>query len=87
MCNYCKEGLNTLIEDYKISNMIWWAVSNGRKASKEDIDEIDNSVCLQTRNGYGYIRIGDRDDMQCLDSDKLIRINYCPMCGKAFENK
>lgn len=85
MCKYCENGLNTLIEDTKISNMIWWAVSHDRRASKEDIDEVDNSVCIQIRNEHGYIRIGDRSDMQCLDSDKLIRINFCPMCGREFE--
>lgn len=29
----------------------------------------------------GYLRLGQTDDMNCIDSGIKVKINYCPMCG------
>lgn len=83
MCVYCTEGERLLIESTKISNMIYYSV--GQILNREDLDEDDNSVVIEVRNGRGYIRLGDRSDMGCLDHSDNIKINYCPMCGKEFK--
>lgn len=83
-CEYCEKGkLNTLIKSEKIGNMIWWSV--GHELKKECIDEVDNSVVLEIRCGQGYLRLGDRSDMQCIDHDEKIKIFYCPVCGRKLK--
>jgi hypothetical protein len=82
MCDYCdKDKLNILIESEKINgNLIGW---NKEMLATELLDLIDdNSVVLEIRNGQGYIRLGNRMDMQCIDHEEKIKINYCPICGR-----
>ena len=74
MCEYCEEGkYKTLIQDDEIY-LIW-----------DEVDYRDNSVIIQNRNGQGYIRLVDREDMDCLDHGGYIKINYCPMCGSELK--
>ena len=76
MCKYCEENkINTLIEDNKPE--IAWDTYAGVE---------DNSVVLETRNGIGYLRLGDREDMECLGHGEKIKINFCPMCGRKLNN-
>ena len=37
------------------------------------------SVVFDTR---GYLRLGDKEDMGCLDHDEKIEANYCFNCGR-----
>ena len=84
-CNVCREDkLNTLIESTKISNMVWWAV--GHELKRDTIQEEDNSLVLEIRNSQGYLRLGDRGDMGCLDHSGKIKINFCPVCGRKISN-
>lgn len=81
MCDKCNpDKLNLLIESEKIANMIYLSI--GQVLKRESIDEQDNSLVLEIRNDIGYLRLGDRGDMQCLDHDCVLQINYCPMCGR-----
>lgn len=81
MCNYCNEDkLNTLIEKEEISSMFYFCL--GHKIEAEDIIKLDNSVVLDIRNKQGYIRLGDREDMNCIDTEYKLKINYCPVCGR-----
>ena len=82
MCKYCTDGYTTLIDSTKISNMIWFFSSREAKITNDDIDEVDNSVVFEIRNGSGYIRLGDRGDMGCLDHGGKIKIDYCMFCGR-----
>lgn len=80
-CKCCEDGaFVTLIESTKISNMIWLGV--GSVLKREHIDEVDNSVVFEMRNGHGYIRLGDRSDMNCLDTEYKFEVPNCPNCGR-----
>lgn len=81
MCEVCN-GFATLIESTKISNMVWWCVGDALR--RDDLDEEDNSLVLEVRNGRGYLRLGDREDMGCLDHSDKYEIKYCPECGRKF---
>lgn len=85
MCKYCEEdAFNTIIEN-KITiyaDNIWGSVH-----VYDEPDEKDISVVFEIRCGSGYIRLGDRSDMQCIDHDRKIKINYCPMCGRKLEDE
>ena len=80
MCEYCKDGaFNTLIEnDYEeyASNIF------GNIWINEVPNLIDCSLVLEIRCGSGYLRLGDRGDMNCIDTDSKFKIKYCPMCGR-----
>ena len=85
MCTWCKESaFGTLIESEKLeSAIIGWEA----KMKATELDNIDNSVVMEIRCGSGYIRLGDRGDMNCLDHEEKIEINYCPMCGRKLGNQ
>jgi len=83
MCKYCEEdAFNVLIKSEEISNMIYWIVGKSNEVKREDIHEVDNSVVFEIRCGAGYLRLGDSEDMDCLDSEYKIRVPNCPMCGR-----
>ena len=67
--------------------MIWLFANRNHELKNEDIDEIDNSLCMEIRNGQGYLRLGNRDEMQCIDHSENIKINYCPFCGRELMRK
>ena len=80
MCKYCDESaFNTIIE----SNYIEYA-SNicGKVCVWDQPYEIDNSVVFEMRCGSGYIRLGDRSEMNCIDHEDKIKVNYCFYCGR-----
>ena len=82
-CGYCEvDKLNLLIESDKIWNMIYFFAGKDKQPQMDDIDTVDNSVVLEVRNGQGYLRLGDRGEMQCIDHSEILKINYCPMCGR-----
>jgi len=33
----------------------------------------------------GYLRLGDSEDMNCIDHDDKIEIKYCMMCGRKLK--
>lgn len=83
MCEYCAESaFNTLIE----ADVTIYAENIFGKVHlyDEPFDE-DMSVALDIRCGSGYIRLGDRTDMGCIDHGGKIKINYCPMCGRKLK--
>jgi len=82
MCEYCnKHMLNLLIESNKVAEYLI-GLDPTMLATKL-LDFVDDySVVLDIRNGHGYLRLGDRDDMQCLDHEDKIEIKFCPMCGR-----
>lgn len=83
MCKYCEDGaFNTLIEnevEFLVAN-IW-----GKIHIWDEPDIQDMSVVMEIRNGAGYIRLGDRGEMNCIDHENKIQINFCPMCGKELK--
>lgn len=80
MCKYCTDGYTTLIDSTKIeSNICGW--DSGRMTTDE-LEDVDNSVVFEIRNEHGYIRLGDRSDMGCLDHGDKVKIDYCPFCGR-----
>lgn len=82
MCMWCN-GFYRIVESEKIDNVIWMAVGN--ILDRNMIRKRDNSVFIEVRNGQGYIRLGDREEMQCLDHCETVKINYCPNCGRKFK--
>jgi len=85
MCKYCEElAFNTIIE----SNYIQYGYNVfGRVGIYATPQEEDNSVVFEMRCGVGYIRLGDRSDMNCIDSDNKIKIKFCPMCGRKLTDE
>ena len=82
MCDYCKENyLNLLIESTKIDDHLI-GLDEAMLATTLFNFIDDNSVVIDIRSCGAYIRLGDRDDMQCLDHEEKIHINFCPMCGR-----
>ena len=87
-CEYCKvDKLNLLIESDKIWNTIYFFIGEGKPLQEDDVDTVDNSVVLEIRNGQGSLRLGERDDMQCIDHSDKVEINYCPMCGRNLKDE
>jgi hypothetical protein len=82
MCDYCNEReLCLLIESEKLDDHLIGLDPTMLATTLLNFVD-DNSVVINIRNGRGYIRLGDRDDMQCLDHEQKIEIYYCPMCGR-----
>ena len=80
MCNYCKQSaFNTLIEKYitEYATNIW-----GNFHKRDEPIENDESLVFEMRCGSGYLRLGDRSEMQCIDHRYKFQINFCPMCGR-----
>ena len=72
MCKYCTDGYTTLINSTKLEeNIIGW----DKTMLATELDDMDNSVVFEIRNGIGYIRLGDRGDMQCLDHGDKVKID------------
>jgi hypothetical protein len=78
-CEYCNGNLVELIESTKLDDLTYWW-NDATLAKQLDIE--DNSVMFEVRNGAGYIRLGDRKDMQCLDHEQKLKTNYCFNCGR-----
>jgi hypothetical protein len=79
-CKYCKESaFNTIIENsiteygYNIFGNIGLYI---------EPEETDVSVIFEMRCGSGYIRLGDRAEMNCIDHENKIKTNYCFNCGR-----
>jgi len=85
LCKYCEDGaFNTLIEsEYMeyVSNVF------GKVYIRDNPEEIDNSVVFEIRCGSGYIRLGDRGEMNCIDHEEKIQITYCPFCGRKIKGE
>ncbi len=80
MCKYCEEGtFNTLIES-DIEILAENLFGNIHVWDEPQIE--DNSVVFEMRCGSGYIRLGDRGEMNCIDHEAKVKINYCMMCGR-----
>jgi len=78
MCRYCGGKLVELIEADKLDESLFeWS----GEATIRIYDRENNSVMFEVRNGVGYIRLGDREDMNCIESGDKIKVNFCPMCG------
>lgn len=69
MCDYCQKELQLLT--CEIPTEIWGQLSGYTE--------------LQIIIDRGYLRLGQTDDMQCLDNGGKLRIKYCPMCGKMLD--
>lgn len=79
-CKYCEESAFTTIIENSVTEYgynIW-----GNIGLYDEPLETDTSVVFEMRCGSGYIRLGDRCDMECIDHCNKIQVNYCPMCGK-----
>ena len=84
MCKYCEDKTTTLIESEKIGNPL--RRPNDTLTVKEMYDLADDfSLVMEIRNNKGYLRLGDREEMGCLDHNENVEINYCPFCGKKIE--
>ena len=80
MCKHCEQGaFNTLIEKHitEYATNIW-----GNFHKWDEPIENDMSLVFEMRCGSGYLRLGDRSEMQCIDHGEKIKINFCPMCGR-----
>lgn len=87
MCNYCNENcLNLLIESTKLDDHLIGLDPTMLATTLSNFVD-DNSVVIDIRNCGGYIRLGDRDEMQCLDHEEKIRISFCPMCGRKLRGE
>jgi hypothetical protein len=42
---------------------------------------------LQVIIDRGYLRLGYKDDMQCMDHGEKRKINYCPECGRKLDHQ
>jgi len=78
MCECCRGELTELIKSDKVDELQfgWDSVASININNRQD-----NSVMMEVRGNCGYIRLGDREDMQCLDHGEYIKVNYCPICG------
>ena len=82
-CKYCKNnGFNILIESKKIDD---WIIGWDVEMLATSLEQLDNSVVMDIRNGCGYLRIGDREEMQGLDTEDKVNIKFCPFCGRKFK--
>jgi hypothetical protein len=72
----------TAYEDCKINGTKYESKHNSTMFNYNGAVCIENSVVFETRNGSGYIRLGDTDDMGCIDHSGNFKINYCHMCGR-----
>lgn len=87
-CEYCNQGkLNLLIESKRIWNVMYLFAEKRKPLEKEDIQEEDYSLVLEIRNNQGYLRMGDRSEMQCIDHSEILKINFCPICGRNLTNE
>ena len=76
MCKYCKEDV-PILEKEVIDSISWgWG---GDLRITEDQASRTNLVVLIDR---GFLRIADKDDMNCLDHGEKIKIHFCPFCGE-----
>lgn len=84
MCDCCKEyDLNVLIESNKIDDHLIGI--NPEMLATRLLDYVDdNSVVIDVREAGAYLRLGNREDIQCLDHEEKIKISFCPMCGRKF---
>ena len=67
MCDYCEKDTELLTRE--VATEVF-----GEFTGYENI-----SVVYDDR---GYLRLGYKYDMQCLDHGENIKINFCPMCGR-----
>ena len=68
MCDYCENEKQLLTETFP--DTIFGQI----------IDDQEVQVIVDR----GYLRLGEVDDMNCLDHGGKIKINFCPMCGIKF---
>ena len=68
-CTYCRSKEHLLEQD--MPELVY-----GEECGRYD---------LQVIVDRGYLRMGDADDMQCMDHGEKIKINFCPMCGLKLE--
>ena len=64
--------------------------NNKKQLLTMDIPDVFADFCtgeeeLQLIIDRGYLRLGRRDDMDCLDHGEKVKIKYCPMCGIKLE--
>lgn len=79
MCKLCDGELVELIKNKDIDDSsIGWA----KNQLATDLEYEDNSVMFEVRCGSGWIRIGDRSDMGCLDHGEKFEVKYCMECGR-----
>ena len=83
MCKCCEDGaFTTLIESKKLDDHLVGEHGWCKGLLAYELDYGDYSVVFEMRNGHGYIRLGDRSDMNCLDTDKKFEIMNCLCCGR-----
>lgn len=82
-CDYCKESaFNTIIEKNieVLAENIFGKIHVWDKPNFDDM-----SVVFEIRCGSGYIRLGDRSEMGCIDHEDKFKVKYCPMCGRELK--
>lgn len=80
-CEYCEVGSkNVLLEQEYIDPCMLEFVDIKSKTRSELV-----AAFLATRITFvdrGYLRSGNKTDVQCLEHGSKIKINFCPMCGR-----
>ena len=80
MCKYCEgKEIMTMIESSKKVND---SFCYDYELKVSEMEELDNSVIFENRNGCGFIRLVNREDCNCIEHGEYFKINNCPMCGK-----
>ena len=78
MCEYCKGGRVVLL----IDEVIDYKSAFSPDAKFSDMSFYNISVVIEQRNNELWLRLGDYDDMNCLDHGTRKKLKFCPMCGR-----
>ena len=83
MCEFCEEGSFFKIMSKQIidETFIGWE----KELLATDLEYVNLDIMFEVSNGAGYIRMGDSEDMGCLDHGEKYKINHCLNCGRKLE--